>query len=193
MAVHMLSLRLCSLDLVDRVCEIVHRMCMSEILVELNSRPGIFDYLLKGDNSTLGDNSTPSGLKNKGHEIRVVHDDYIYWWTTVVHINDSQFVMMHEYYDEEHEELVVEGFVEKDVIKIERIHFKRNRPRPFEASSLEDIGRIWNMIPFQLVIEHHRHIKQVDIDHTYHSGKKWMDRDRVWKWFEDARYSRLNN
>ena len=195
MSAHVLTERLCSDDLVNSVCEMVHRGNMSDVLAELEARPGLFEAVLTGpsyDPGAEGDEDAGfrpiHELVRMGHEVRVVHEDYIYWWTTVVHIDDAHFVLVHEYDDDVRYELVVEGFVENGVIKIERMNYKRNRP-VFEASSVKEAGRITNHIPFQFVLEHHG-IETVNIDYTHHSDRKWKDHRRVWQWFYDARYHR---
>ena len=118
MASFVLTEMLACEDLVQLISEIVHRSRMHNVLGDLLNRPGVFEMAMgtcighfeyddeDGDFDSTDSNdsndstdSTDNTIRElvKGHEIRVRHDDQVYWWTTVVHIDDSHFVMMHEY------------------------------------------------------------------------------------------------
>ena len=191
-------------DLVHLVSETVHRARMREVLVDLLERPGIFEAALgcydddthslpsDGVGAEDDDDRPIRELRNMGHEVRVRHDDYIYWWTTVVHIDDSRFVMMHEYCDCGSETYVVEGFVEEGMIKLERIQISCGRSNAASMDELVLVNKggncIYNLIPFQFVMEHYG--GPVEFDFTYDSGKAWKHPERAWRWFEQTRWHR---
>jgi hypothetical protein len=132
-------------------------------------------------------------LIKAGHEVCVRHDDYIYWCTSVVHIDDFRFVMMHEYGDEDVNRFIVEGFIENGIIKLERMVMMHQNQRGDRKiiTTMEQLisnGEIYNHIPFQYVMEHYSvsHPKPVTFDFKYDSGKTWTNPDLIWQWFSRA-------
>lgn len=186
-------------DLVQLISKEVHKDRMRSVMVDLHTVPGVFEVAMGSSTSCFEeDDERPiDELRRMGHEVVVRHDDYIYWWTTVVHIDDSRFVMMHEMSDDEyHERIVVEGFVDCCNIKLERL-FVEHRYRGGKAESMDELrllkprgSCISNMIPFQFVMEHYGY-QHPEVDISYDSGKRWTDPERVWRWFEQTRWHRI--
>ena len=205
-------------DLVQTISEEVHRARMRDVFVDLRTRPGVFEAAMgscpdhydfdkytewEREDAGEDDDRPIAELRRMGHEVVVRHDDYIYWWTTVIHIDDSRFVMMHEMSDDEdHERFVVEGYVTKDGIKLERMYVEYRYRSPGKAESIDELrilnpggNCIYNLIPFQFVMEYYgyRNPDRVEIDLSYDSGKRWTDPERVWRWFAQTRWHRIES
>ena len=176
-------------DLVDCICEPIHRMNMADVKKEIVSFPSIFEKALvqsirKSDayNDNKNDIILLEILKEK-NEVRYFEDDYIYWDTELYLINDNQFVFIHWQHDgEERDHFIVEGFLENQKIKIERIFYKSWTEESVclsLAQMLEKHGsHMISSIPFQFVMEKMIGEYEDDnhmIDLNYHSGKSWKD------------------
>jgi len=180
-------------DLVDRICEPVHRLNMVDVQKEIVSFPSVFEKALsqsliltkwagKGDDEA-NDLALLEILREK-HEVRYFLDDYIYWNTDLYIIDDNKFVFIHSLHDgEDRDHLIVEGFLENETIKIERFYYK-SWTKESVCLSLETMLEKHNhvmitSIPFQFLMEKMlgKYCDRHMIDFNYHSGKSWRNVD----------------
>ena len=177
MAAHVLSKHLCE-DLVHYISEIVHKDRMVDVLSELLTRPGIFEQ-----------DDPIAHLVQQGHMLLVRHDDYD---ASVVHIDDSHFVLWHEY--NMGDILMIEGFIDNGFIKIERLYLSFHEHQQRQViESMENLNvHTFDTYPFVFLLEHYAN-SEYTIDFSYYSGKRWYDINRVWSWFETTRYYRFNS
>lgn len=168
-------------DVVGMVSEYVHKSRMANVLISIP------DHMCSVEAAFASTADPISTLKKNYPDAKIYVDDWVDWLTVVIKLTDSRFFFMFSFVEgSETEEMLVDAFIENNVVKIERLYYKSYHYMgdEFGCDYLEEYVRkkqsfFDNMVPFQYAMSAMTGKpipwNRPNIDYKYSSGKKWCN------------------
>lgn len=163
-------------DLIDIIYTKLHNSYMKDLIYEINQHSSFFEKnILK--------NINPISRLKKLHNTTLQMENDIYGQIYVIMINDNQFISYHKSDDDEFNDLIIHGFIERDLIKIERIVYKLNHKI---YHSIKDIAftNYHSILYVEKLFDYYPGDLQIDLE--YHSNKNWKHYEKIYEWFHDC-------
>lgn len=160
-------------DVVDVIYKKIHKTYMKDLIHEIHNYSSVFETLILN-------NKSPIRTLEKKHNTTLQMEDNIYGQIYVIMIDDNQFI---SYHNEEFNDLIIHGFIENNLIKIERVVHKHNLQI---YHSIKDIS-FTNYASILYVEELFDYEPgQLEIDFNYESGKHWQNHEKIYEWFHEC-------
>ena len=163
-------------DVVDIIYIKLHNMYMKDLIHEICNHSSVFETLILN-------NKSPIRTLEKKHNTTLQMENDIYGLIYVIMIDHNQFISYHKSDDEEFNDLIIHGFIENNLIKIERVVHKHNLQI---YHSIKDIS-FTNYTSILYVEELFDYEPgQLEIDFNYESGKNWQNHEKIYEWFHEC-------
>ncbi len=166
--------KLC-VDVQELIAKKLHKMYMEDVLEELSKWSPIEKKLKKGNPGML------------------IHKDSFAYMDTIILIGEKDpihFVMWHIYNDyPDGEEVLIEGYVERNVIKIERWWSSDIKGIQNKIEEKENVSSIYGFHVLKEILD----MNTLHIDTTYDSKKKWNCAENVCDWFYNISDEDISN
>lgn len=185
MAVSLLSRKLDSQDLIDKIARNLHESYMGDCLPRVVS-----GRITPLERALLTED--PLHTLTARYKAEIKTDlDWFDWRQVAIRFPDTdRYMIYHDYIEfPGYETILCDGFVEGAQFKIERWYFSHREEEPSRALSdtLARYGDVNNQIPFQYFGDEFEADALTNIDRSYDSGKSWQNVERVLAWFDQFR------
>ena len=166
-------------DVVDIIYTKLHNDYMKDLIHEIGNYSSLFETL-------ISNNKSPIRKLEKKHNTTLQMENDIYGQIYVIMIDDNQFI---SYHYEEFNDLIIHGFIENNLIKIERVVHKHNLQI---YHSIKDISftNYSSILYVEELFDYET--GELEIDFNYESGKKWQNHEKIYEWFHECFIAELD-
>lgn len=171
-------------DLVEMIAIKIHQESFKDMMTPIHNALVPIEKALK-------ENDPFSALQIK-YKPSIHVDEYIDWITVVMQFHNERILIWHHYVDgPDQDEILVDGFVENGLFKIEKFMYVNSYTgHQYDLELyIKTRSTVQNQIPFQFMSRKLFGIDEMQIAYDYNSGKKWMNPEKICKWFKDMDWS----
>ena len=161
-------------DVIDKIARNVHKENYSEVLNDMNK-----NYIFYAFHNLY---------KQSYDDIEYYIDDWVDWTTVVVKLDETRFVLYHNFFDWPCvEKIIAEGSLEGNTFTFYRFAYKQFSPK---ENTITDVNKYpfkdLHTIPFYYLME----IMGIENTNEYHykqhkKCKTWENWDSIKEWFEE--------
>lgn len=168
-------------DVTDVIYTKLHNSHMKDIIPQIHQAINTFEFCIVN-------NKNPIIELVKNHNITLQMEDDIYGEIYVIMIDHNQFISYHKSDDEEFNDLIIHGFIENNLIKIERVVHKHklkiyHSMKDIISTNYHSILYVEELFDYEP--------GQLQIDFNYESVKKWQNHKKIYEWFHECFHNEL--